>query len=108
MRKKLNERQAWLEIAAAWDEVTTDDEGTACALLRGTEYHYGICHCIDDLLGHQAISFEVLESMAGKLPERTWFHRRFCWPRTLRGARQRAAFCRKQAALLARKKAGRK
>lgn len=99
MKRKLSEKQAWLKIAAAWDKATDPGDGI-CTVFNGDT---GLCPtiCVWKI---STISEDTYRSMMDKimrLPSVT----RMChkWPMSAKGAKARAAWCRKQAKLLERK-----
>lgn len=105
--KKMSEREAWLHLAKAWTEPFTDD-GDVCVIDQtGLGFNFGLCHCIEDLEMYDFISIAVETRMLNKIPARSEDDD-YCWPLTVEGAGQRAAFCRKMASQLAAKSKKRK
>lgn len=99
----MTERQAWLKLAKMWDKAYIDSDGDYSAM--GTA-SMGLCPCItldiaDDL--DQGVSVSMLGKIK-KLPKITHYGLEFVWRTDKASAEARAAFCRKQAALLAKRK----
>jgi len=93
----MTEKQAWLHLAKLWDHPTKDGTRVYVEMLEGFGFEpCGLCDCIEELGNRDDISWEVNGVMLGKIPER--LPNGFVWPTNLRGAKQRAEFCRKQAA----------
>ena len=98
----MNERQAWLKLGEMFDG----------AKLSGDHYEtkkagtIGLCPTINFL--RDRLDPGVAETMLakiGKLPRVPHLgDRLFCWLTNKKGAKKRTAFCRRQAALLAKKK----
>lgn len=105
----MTERQAWLLIAKAWDKprVFTDD-GVLIYFATIWKYKYcGLCPCVYVMEENERIDEFTRNSMLTKIESETrkkGAHHPFIWPTTLSGAYQRAAFCRKQAAKLTKKR----
>lgn len=102
----LTERQAWLRLARAWDRPVASEYGTMQAKVCKSRC-VGLCSSIGELECSGKISTDVelrMDERIQAMPERFG---PYCWPLDGRGARSRAAFCRRQARLLAKRKAPR-
>ncbi len=97
----MTEREAWLFLADKWDNVE-GDEHPRYVVVNGYEAA-GLCPCIDSLESADDITPPVAAFMLAKIPKKRDSHDA-CWPFTEEGAKARAAFCRKQARLLAPKR----
>ncbi len=99
----MTEKQAWLKLAKMWDEARVD-ASTGLSAPTGSD-SCGLCPCIYLDIG-DLLSCDVTESMIAKIEELPSLNcQGFRWKTNLEGAKSRAAFCRKQAALLAKRKA---
>ena len=101
MKKLLTQRQAWLLLAKAWRQAKEEPPGRWSADV-GYGVSYGLCPLINDLFNENRISEATFRSMDKKVPRRK--REVYAWPLTRAGARARAAFCRRQAAKLVKKK----
>lgn len=100
------ERALWLKLAKAWDRPKRDLFGSLHLVMAGRSI-YGLCGGISVNLPHG----ELRERMEFKV-DAAWDSRPqrqkccgnypYYWPSTTRGAKSRAAFCRKMAGLLER------
>ncbi len=97
----MTERQAWLALAKMWDEAEPDCEGDYCV----DGLSYGLCYSIDAprISASEDVKCNMLDKVHRhpKSPRSKYL---FKWPTSKDGAKSRAAFCRKQAELLAPKK----
>ena len=107
----MNQRQAWLHLAKLWDVAKTDADGDFSVQGRSL----GLCPSIDFLHEKGDIDTEMRESMLEKIESLPTVvirgHDRIKtarWQFDATGAKQRAAFCRKQAARCSHKIAKRK
>ena len=102
MKKLLTQRQAWLLLAKAWDKPKKSDGGYCIG-----RFEFGLCQSIWNMETDRLIDKSTSESMQDKVSE-GWNRKQytmFRWPcNTVAGARARAAFCRKQAAKLVKRK----
>lgn len=103
MKRKLSEKQAWLKLAAAWDK--PDIDGSIVYVKFGGLELTGLCLCVDVLFEDVLISELTELNMKNKINKLPRVYFTYCWPTTLAGAAKRAAWCRKQAAKLAKRKA---
>jgi len=97
------EREAWLYIARRWDRArrcSCDPHCTSFIAHIESFACEGICVCIDLM---PDVDKDVRERMAQKIYA-VQHGSLFLYPRTLAGAKKRAAFCRKQAKLLTKGK----
>lgn len=97
----ITERQAWLKMAEEWDAAYDDNgDGTFAVSSRET----GLCPHVDVM----PVSASIRESMDSKLrehlPTKRVTKQNHRWPVNADGAKKRAAFCRRMAALCMRKK----
>lgn len=101
-KRKMSEYQAWMLLASKWDR--TQRNGNACpsVAIDGIIY-FGLCECIYYSDPGSALTFNMLNKIAMFAPKPTVTGYR--WPRTAKGARGRAAFCRRMARMC---KAGKK
>ena len=106
----MNERQAWLAIAKEWDCACEENDQWSSAA-----GHIGVCMSIEALEDAREISESVAEMMREKTlawVEKScsrWISRPggvFAAKLDQAGAKKRAAFCRLQAAKLAKKRGG--
>lgn len=100
MPKRLSERAAWLLVADTWENAGYD--GTArvmCGLA-----HFGICATVMYLQRSDQISKNMAEKLENRLKKNLPGKGTYRFPNTPGGARKRAAFCRKMAALCVKSK----
>ena len=95
----MTEKQAWLKLAKLWDEPVLDFWCNDYAVILDKRTRYGLCECITCL----PISDRMRDKMRRKARGRTQLGR-YRWQLDARGARARAAFCRKMAAQCGRKR----
>ena len=89
----MTEKQAWLKLAKLWDESLLDFWREDYVVILDNRPRYGLCDCITCL----PISDRMRDKMRRKARGRTKLGR-YRWQLDARGARSRAAFCRKMAA----------
>lgn len=98
--KLMTERAAWLYLARCWDAAVPDKYFGRAALI-GNYRADGICYSICALNWFEKVAQagkrRMDKMMAENRPKDT--PHTFWWPRTVAGAKKRAAFCRKMAAL---------
>lgn len=109
MPKPLTESQAWAYLAKKWD-------GAKLATYGGDLYVeiepswmecFGLCDCVHVLADHDHTSDETRDAMLATtqaLRRGKGWRGKFAWSHTQRGARARAAFCRKMAKKTKRRK----
>lgn len=97
----MTELQAWLRLERWWGNPALKHD--AFALSNGGEGCAFICGDIDVLFATNRIGPVVYDRMKQKIRDAIR-RRTYLAPKTLSGAKVRAAFCRKQARLLAPKK----
>ena len=100
MSKQLTIKEAWLYLAELWDKPQIYGDDVPYAVLRHDLYSMCLCHSVTDLWHAGLISLGTGRWMKGivlSIPRRDGSA--FRWARDIEGARQRAAFCREQAAL---------
>lgn len=85
------EYQAWTYLARRWDVAAQGGQREALILRR---QHLGLCGSLRHLYHQARITSIVLTEMESRIPRGG---AAYVWPMTVRGARQRAAFCRKMA-----------
>lgn len=94
----LTERQAWLKIAKACDVAGSDG---SFVVVKKMGRSWGLCTAVGDLWFSGEIEEETARSMFSKIhkhaPPRGDFD--YAWETSKAGAKARAAFCRKMAAL---------
>ena len=95
----MTEQQAWLALAKLWDKPLLEFWCDDYAVILDNRPRYGLCGCIAGL----PISDWMRERMRRKACGRTQLGR-YRWQLDARGARSRAAFCRKMAAQCGRKR----
>ena len=95
----MTEKQAWLKLAKLWDESLLDFWREDYVVILDNRPRYGLCDCITCL----PISDRMRDKMRRKARGRTKLGR-YSWQLDARGARSRAAFCRKMAAQCGRKR----
>ena len=84
------EKQAWLRAAKLWDDIVDG----------GNQFAEGLCGTVWFELD---VSEETKQDMLEKIDNLNHRYGMYVWSFTKHGARARAAFCRKQAALLGAK-----
>ena len=104
MQKRMTERLAWLYLAKLWGKPIHDEINDTVWVEFGGLRHYGLCHCLNTLF--KEVPWSVYKKMISKIDAEL---RRIGAPNYLAemkvsGAKVRAAFCRKQARLLAKGK----
>ncbi len=87
----MSEKEAWLKIAEAWDRATKCNCCSDYFAHFGDNEANGLCESIDHVVP------ERRESMKAPIKALLPKHNVFVWPKTLDGAKHRAAFCRKMA-----------
>ncbi len=97
----MNEKSAWMWLAEKWDSPLGMEY---CPFVRvGGIDCCGICPCIEGMAEADAITEELSQTMIDKIEKLPSVKvPGFRWPTTIAGAKQRAVFCREQAALLAK------
>lgn len=101
-KKKLTERQAWLRLAELWDK-PQQNESNECFIQTAYGRPYGLCASMDCLDIPPKVDNAMMAKI-GKLPNKLGD---FKWGLGKAGAKARAKFCRKQAAMLERKRPSR-
>ena len=107
--KPMTEAQAWRYLARRWDrpsEMEDYPHEYGVNLDPHLGLARGICVCIGDLVGAGRIAEGTAEAMGARMslmkPEDA---EAYWWPHSRRGARSRAAFCRRMAKLAAKEAA---
>ena len=96
MLGELTERDAWLAIAAAWDEAAIRTSGPlGCEAVVQGRYCHGLCTSVFALFNTDMISAETLASMQGRIGHLPGSGYR--WESNHLGAMARANFCRHMA-----------
>ena len=89
----ITEKEAWLMLAKLWDRsLSINPALTPGAMINGI-VRTGLCSSIVSLFYAALITLQQMHDMKAKLP----CVRRFVWPTTVEGAKERVAFCRKMA-----------
>lgn len=95
MKRKLTEYQAWMKLAKAWDKPSPRSSGDWAVTING-QPHIALCICLIAWLTDESISEVVFDSMTDKIYQ--GHDGGFRWTLDSKGAKARAAFCRKMAA----------
>jgi hypothetical protein len=92
----MSESEAWSFLAGMWARAARAE--THKAKYRGGTF-YGLCEGVSDLLWDGRITRATAKAMRGAIAKEPPQGGRngFVWPRTVDGARTRAAFCRRMA-----------
>lgn len=104
MKRRMSEREAWLDLAAAW-RAAKRCEYDCCftALVCGDDSVGGICEAIGVLTLRERITRAVERRMRARVEAKRKAlggdRGDYLWPDNEQGARERAAFCRRQAVL---------
>ncbi len=93
----MTEKQAWLRLAKMWDAAKPDCSGLYSA---GKIPCFGLCGTI----AWQIKEREIVTAMLSKVRATKGYDGGYLWTNDKRGAKARAAFCRKQSALLTPKR----
>jgi hypothetical protein len=100
----LSEREAWLKLAEIWDSPIVKDNAELGLMGHRAFVEIksvfgspcGLCPCINVFHYLDWIDSGTAHVIHKKIPESRSFDG-YVWPRTVEGAKQRAAFCREQA-----------
>jgi len=105
MPKKMSEREAWLYLAEQWDNAEPAHRKKRDHIIFRHLFFCptGLCTAIDEVICADAISYRVGRNMRSRmakhLPRKKRTGKGHRWPTDKKGARSRAAFCRKMAKL---------
>lgn len=100
----MGEREAWLWLAEIWETRTNTGAFSRTYVEVAGMRCTGLCTCISSLYDDDTISWDVACRMRAKVPPSP-DQCDYVWPRTLAGAKQRAAYCREMANQLSEKTA---
>lgn len=96
----MTEREAWLYCADLWDSPFVDTDGGCWVYANGCK-SMGLCSTICWMFEEESALYQAMLDKIGLLAaSMDRDHENFLWSIDTEGARQRAAFCRRQAQLL--------
>jgi hypothetical protein len=99
MPKQMTERAAWLYLAKRWDKAVLGGDGDAMVRINTDRTIVCLCDSILRLQMDERIDVFTESCMVDRIQRLPNINQSssYKWPRTLRGARSRAAFCRRMA-----------
>ena len=97
-------KEAWLRMAELWDNPIEGHSYIESYFVPIVlDYCQGLCTTITELVKGKELSVDdslLMDDIIAALPTVPMSIGGYKWPKTLEGAKQRAAFCREQAAKL--------